>query len=150
MADIDTQKNFLKFLKSKNIAAISTVSPDNQPMSATIYYIIDDDFTFYFMSKDTHKTRNIQTNNKVALLISRENAPISAQIHGIADQIQGNSHFDMKRDELIQSLLHNPFSPPIFEVKGDDIFIYKITPTWMRWLDLTDKSDNKGFTQILP
>jgi general stress protein 26 len=150
MVDAETQKKFFEFIKSKNVAAISTVSADNQPMSATIYYIVDDNFTFYFMSKNTNKIRNIQNNNKVALLISRENAPISAQIHGVAQKIHGNSHFDKKRDELIQSLIHNSFSPPIFEVSGDDIFIHQITPTWMRWLDLTGESGSKGFKQILP
>jgi len=144
------QKNFLAFLKSKNVAILSTVSEDNQPMSATIYYTVDTDFNFYFMSKKTRKLQNVKTNNKVALLINRENAPETAQIHGIAEEIQGGAAFDAIRDELIQSLLHNVFSPPIFEIEDADIHIYKITPTWIRWFDLTGKSGNKGFKQILP
>jgi general stress protein 26 len=151
VVDTETKKNFLEFLKSTNVAVISTVSPDNQPMSAIIYYIVEDNnFNFYFMSKDSRKVQNIEKNNKVALLIGDGAAPVTVQIHGEAEQIRGDAEFDEKRDQLIQALLHNKFSPPIFEIEGEEFKIYKIKPTWIRWLDLRSKTDNKGFKEILP
>jgi len=150
VVDAETKKKFLEFLKNNNVAVISTVSPDNQPMSAIIYYIVDDNFNFYFMSKNTRKVQNIEMNNKVALQIGNGNAPVGAQIHGEAGKIIGDAEFDEKRDQLIQSLLHNKFSPPIFEIEGEEFVIYNIKPTWMRWLDLRGKTENKGFKEILP
>jgi len=149
MVDAETKQKFLEYLKKNKAAVLSTVSPDNQPMSAIIYFIVDNNFNFYFMSKNTRKVQNIESNNKVALLIGTENAPVTAQIHGEAGRIEGGVEFDKKRDELIQALLPNKFSPPIFEVEGVDIYIYKITPTWIRWFDLRYKED-RGFKQILP
>ncbi len=150
MADLDAKKLFIEFLKGINAAVLSTVSPENQPMSAMIYFISDDNLNFYFMSKNTMKTRNIESNNKVALLIGNEKAPVSAQVHGEVEKIMGGVVFDEKRDRLIQSMIHNSFSPPIFEVEGEEINIYKLTPTWIRWFDLRKPTEEKGFKQILP
>lgn len=157
MTDEINKNKFLDFLKSKNVAVISTVSEANQPMSATIYYVVDNDFNFYFMTKSfTRKFRNLKHNKEVALAVGTENTPVTAQIQGTAEQITDIKEFEERFKEMTKILQENKYVGPLFEIVANEdadhneIMLFKVTPTWIRWLDLREDLNNNNFVQILP
>ena len=65
-----SKQEVLKFLKEKELAVVSTVSAAGKPEAATVIYFIDDDFSFYFITRrNTRKFENLQLNNNVALVV---------------------------------------------------------------------------------
>lgn len=150
MVDAVAVAEILAYLRSKRVAVISTVSPSNQPMSAIIYYFVDDNFTFYFMSKRSRKTDNIKNNNEVSLVIGNEDLPVTVQIQGKAEKIDSNTdEYTEKKNQLTNVLMQSKFIPPIMKLDGAEIKIYKIIPTWMRWLDQRDPNGNSDFVQVI-
>ena len=157
MADIVIKNKFLTFLRSKSVGVISTVSSSNQPMSATIYFSVDKDLNFYFMTKSfTRKYQNLLHNNQVALLVGTENIPTIAQIQGTAEKIVNKEEFALHFKELKDILSSNEFVGPLFEIvknaegEQNEIYLFKIIPSWIRWLDLREGVDHNDFIQILP
>ena len=47
----DLKKEALKFLNEQVTAALATVSVTGEPQVATIYYHVDNDFNFYFITR---------------------------------------------------------------------------------------------------
>jgi len=144
---------FLTFLKNKQVAVISTVSETNQPESATIFYAVDDDLTFYFTTKSfTRKYKNLEHNHEVSLVIGTENVPVTVQIQGRAEQIQDDIEASQRLTQLRDVFTKNEFVGPLFEMVGEknELILYKITPTWIRWLDMREGTDHNEFIQVLP
>jgi general stress protein 26 len=153
MVDEVTKGKFLTFLKSKPVAVISTVSETQQPESATIYYAVDDDLTFYFTTKSfTRKYKNLEHNQEVSLVVGAENIPVTAQIQGRAERIQDDIEIDKRLTQLREVFTKNNFVGPLFELVGEknELFLFKITPTWIRWLDMREGTDHNEFLQVLP
>lgn len=150
---VDPKIACLKFLKSKSVAVLSTVSSTNQPMAATIYYTIDDHFIVYFMTKGfTRKYQNLEANREVSLVVGTENIPVTVQIQGTAEKIDNDLEYAQYLGELKNRFFQNTFIAPLFQLQDEKntIVFYKIIPSWIRWLDLRDTSGQKGFVQILP
>lgn len=147
-------KQFLDFIKSKPTAVISTISPENYPESATIFFTVDENLVFYFMTKSfTRKYSNIISNNKVALVIGTENEPVTAQIHGAAEQILDKEEANKRLEQLKTVFTKNDYVGPLFALTGEQnqILLFKITPSWIRWLDMREHNiDRNEFIQILP
>lgn len=156
MVDEKTKIDFMEFLKSKQVAVISTVSSDGQPESATIYFIVKEHFTFYFMTKNfSRKYKNLETNPHVALVIGTENTPVTAQIQGTAEKITDPAESDTRLKELMESIFKNDYVAPLFQMEPpekNEVVVYKITPSWIRWLDLRSEKEKVtgDFVQILP
>lgn len=156
MIDSQTHVDFMEFLKSKLVAVLSTVAPDGQPESATVYFTVQQNFSFYFMTKNfSEKYKNLEHNPKVALVVGTENEPVTAQIQGTAEKITDPKESDIKLNELMDNIMRNEYVAPLFQMSPpdkNDVVVYKITPFWIRWLDLRAEKEkvDKGFVQILP
>lgn len=137
------KKAALDFLKSKNVAVIATVSTQNTPEAATIHYVVDDEFNFYFMTEtNSRKAQNFMANNHVALVIGTEDIPVTVQAEGIVNQIDNGEEFMTKYEEL-RKASHSGSYPPLLEGLKDrpGATFYKILPTWIRWTDFREPSN---------
>lgn len=157
MVDILIKNRFLEFVKNESVAVISTVSAQNQPMSATIYFSVDIDLNFYFMTKSfTRKYKNIENNNQVSLVVGTENVPVTAQIQGSAVKLVDEGEIKVRLAELKKVIDKNKFIGPLFEIVANEnadhneIILFKIKPSWIRWLDLREGAEKNEFIQILP
>lgn len=145
--------DFMQYLRSKTIAVISTVSPTGQPMAATIYFVIDDKFNFYFTTKSfTRKHENLEHNPNVALVIGADNEPVTAQIQGKAERITEQGEIDLRMSQIEEIFGKNEYVAPLFQLAPprNEVLVYKITPNWMRWLDLRGDKTDGDFIQIMP
>ena len=153
MVDPATKTKFLEFVKSKHTAVIASVSYTGKPAAATIYFSMDEQLNIYFMTKKfARKFENLQNDHNVALVIGMDNEPATVQIEGIASQITEEKEFDLLMQQLQKKFFDNDFVAPLFQLSSDknEIILYKITPKWIRWLDLRGEDNKNGdFIQIL-
>ena len=133
----------LAFLKSKVVAVIATVTPDHTPEAATIHYVVDDDFNFYFMTEsNSRKAQNFISNNNVALVVGTENIPVTVQVEGKVNQIENGEEL-MARYQQLSDISHEGKYPPLLEglkARSGGTF-YKLQPTWLRWTDFREPSE---------
>lgn len=86
-----TREYLLGFLKQENLATLSTITSDNNPDAATIYYMIKDNFNIYFLTRnETGKYKNIQKHQEVVLTITNEQKLETVKIRGKAQPVTDN------------------------------------------------------------
>lgn len=115
---------------------------------------MDDKFNFYFTTKAfTRKHENIQHNPNVAIVVGTENEPVTAQIQGVATRITDVAEGQWVMGEMKRIFEGNSYVAPLFQMSPDtknEVVFYKITPDWIRWLDLRGEKVDGDFVQILP
>lgn len=130
----------LKFIKEQQFAIVSTASAKGEPQAATMAFLVEDDFTFYFITmNDSTKINNLKQNDKVAITLGFGPQPTTIQAGGRAEIIP-----DVP-DELFQKIIGS--SPtgdiskwPILKLAKKGFSTIKVRPTWMKWLDLNPNS----------
>lgn len=118
----------MKFLKSRNLMVLGTSHKD-KVWSATVYYVMTDDFEFIFYSRpDTRHSKNIGENENVSIVITeipvKNHKNRSIQISGIARRADGaewNHYYPLYEAQIKQA------------AKYPDHIIYVIKPEeiWM-------------------
>jgi general stress protein 26 len=152
MVDQIIKQKATQYLRSKFVAVISTVSQNNQPESATVYFDVDENFNFYIMTKQfTRKYKNIQQNQQVALVIGTDNEPATVQVQGKAEEISDSQEFDKRLESIKQRFFQNEYVAPLFQLQSEknEVVLFKIVPSWIRWLDLRGENTNGEFIQLL-
>lgn len=152
MVDLETKNKFFEFVKSKQTAVIATISNTGKPSAATIYFLMDEDLNLYFMTKKfARKFENLQFDHEIALVIGIDNEPVTVQIEGGASQIIEEKEFEQRLRQLQEKFFRNEYVAPLFQLASDknELIIYKITPKWIRWLDLRGEKKDGEFIQIL-
>lgn len=153
MVTPEQETKFREFIQSNIVAVLSTVSPKGLPMSATVYYFADEKCNFYFMTKTfSRKYENLKHNPNVALVIGTENKPVTVQVQGIAEQIIDPQELNERFEQIKQRFFRNDYVAPLFQMvpEKNEIVIYKLTPSWIRYLDLRGENVDTGYIQILP
>ena len=145
-----SKQEVLKFLKEKELAVVSTVSAAGKPEAATVIYFMDDDFSFYFITRrNTRKFENLQLNNNVAIVVGTELMPITVQIEGTAELVTGEKGeslvTEIAKRPQIQSLYFGPF----LELKGIDFAAFKVKINWLRWLSVDPETGKEDYSQII-
>jgi len=79
-----------RYLQPLAIAVLSTVNPKQHPYAALIYFIVDNDLNFYYLTKsDTNKSHNLKKNHHAALTIIDPLSPKTIQTTGSASEVEG-------------------------------------------------------------
>jgi general stress protein 26 len=151
-------KEALEFLQSQKVAVVASTSPDGEPHAAAVFYTVSDDlgFYFYFFSKDyTKKFKNLEANNRVALVIYTENPPVIVQAQGTVSAVTEGK----ERQEMVSKLVDISMSsdkyydPPISKMKGGELTLLKIDVESLRFADFrqrTSSSESGPFRQVIP
>lgn len=150
-ANDGTIKEALKFAQKKRLAVIATVAPNGVPESATILYSIDNEFNFYFITRnDSRKAQNLATNKNVSVVIGTELSPSTLQMSGIADpmSVEGQKEFidKLSNNEDLSALYYGPF----LNIMGVNFTLYKVTMNWARFLTLDMARIKEVYYQIIP
>lgn len=139
----------LEFLRASKTAVVSTVSKDGKPQAATVLYLIDDDFTFYFVTRESsRKFENLKNNKNIAAVIGTIPAPETVQLDGVAELVnEGLSVFTEKLS--MNTDLRDLYYGPFLNVIGLDIVVFKVKPNWLRYLCLDLKTLKENYYQII-
>ena len=150
--EINKQKA-LDFLRKKKVAVVSTVSSDNKPHSATVFYTVDDSFNFYFFTlDDTKKYTNLDNFNLASVVVFDEDSPQIIQAEGTVSLFENTDNSRTVVADLVKVAIDSSswYDPPIAKLEGGEITILKIEPTWLRLGDFTTTDRDNIFTQIIP
>lgn len=141
----DLKKEVLDFLQKHYLFTLATVGEKYQPHAAVLYYFIDNDFNFYFITrKGSEKFRNLTNNSKVAFVVFEEELRQSVQAQGIGEiaEISGESE-----NKIIQKLLENghkknmdSFVPLMSLYTESSIVLFRVKIKSIKWLKV-DKGD---------
>lgn len=147
-----SKQDVIKFLRSVNIMSLAACHGD-KPISTILLFAVDEDLNFYFATRsETYKTKALEVNPNVSMAIW-EHKRMLVQVDGKAEKIENleevNEVIDMLADSV--SRIGN-FWPPVvrFNDKGE-YAVFRITPHWLRSLDLTNESIREKedpFTEI--
>lgn len=150
----ELQREARAFLQKHKTCVLGTLAADGEPQGATMTYICDDDFNFYFVTrKESRKHRNLLADPRVSIVVGVDpEAPGTAQAQGKAE-VLNEPHFMIHYFEKIVDI-SAPEWWPLFALEGMDFVFFKVTPTWLRWLNLDagtyPRTYREGFQQILP
>jgi nitroimidazol reductase NimA-like FMN-containing flavoprotein (pyridoxamine 5'-phosphate oxidase superfamily) len=145
----ELKKNALEFLNEpKRITAvIGTSSLDNIPYTATVYYHVDDDFNFYFLTATgTQKYQNLQANPQAAITIGFGPSYTTMQGGGPVELLEKNSAEEKAAIAHLKERLqaHGNETWPIFqldEFEGESIAVFKLNTLTLQLLNLEQGND---------
>ncbi len=147
---MDTKREEVKnFLSNNYLASVSTVSPQREPQVAVVLYYSDDDLNLYFVTREhTRKAINLKSNKKVGIAIGNDRFPGTIQLQGEAEsKPEYIGEFVKKLGE--RSDLNDFYSGPFLKVRGLDFQVFKITPNWLRYINLDPATGLEESYQII-
>lgn len=150
----ELEAQVLRFLQRHKTAVLGTMSPEGTVQGATVSYIWDDEFNFYFITRrDSRKFRNMAANPRVSIVVGTEpSSPGTIQAEGIAKVIE-DPHFMVHYFTEIVDIT-KPEWWPLFGLSGMDFVFFQVKIDWLRWLDLDvvgyPATYQEHFRQIIP
>ncbi len=132
-----------------------STSFNDEPHSAVISYIVDDEFNIYFITDPTSKKgNNLEKNNKCAFVVGL--GPEISTMQG-AGVVEKEPEMTQEIMDKIAAHLTNLETHhwPLKRLNHESLMCYKLKPDWITWLnmDLTGAQADvykEGFYQILP
>lgn len=126
-----------EFLKSHPMGVLSTASPDGEPWGAAIYYVADEDFNFYFVTKaGTDKYRNLKTNPKVSLTVADPAEQTTVQAAGTVSQLPPEDYMDIVYGRLAKAARKpGHWTPPIEKLDKGDYMPFRLVPSKLHYAD---------------
>lgn len=133
----ERQQRIFDFLQTQGVGVLSTVTPNNDPHGAVIYFTIDPDFTIHLLTKrGTQKYDNIIHNNHVMLTVFDVHTQATVQVIGIAAEQEEAGWADMNKVmDSIFAMNHQKGGgrlPPIVKLQAGAFTTFTIKPIQIR------------------
>ncbi len=144
-------EEIIKFLKEEKqkLGVISTVTKENTPESAFMYYTFDKDLNIYFATRvASRKYKNFLENKHVAFVVATENPPQTLQLEGIATVAAEIEIQKSLFPELITLAAKRNFAAPISQMESSELKFIKITPNWIRFGNFEVRKHDGMFEEI--
>ena len=147
LAELKTKA--LEFLNepTRITAVIGTCSLDNIPYTATVYYWVDDEFNFYFLTATgTQKYENLQANPQAAITIGFGPSYTTMQGGGAVQELEKDSEEEKVVIAHLKKRLqeHGNQTWPIFQLddfRGESIAVFKLNTLTLQLLNLEQGND---------
>jgi len=157
----DIQKNALAFLTEPDrlTAVVGSCPKDGNSHVATVYYYVDNQFNFYFLT-GTHsqKYNNLMENSNAAMVVGFGPSQTTIQGQGAAILLDKSSEEEKEAIVHIKERLQNNQNEtwPIFQLDTYDnaaIAVFKFIPDTLQLLNLEHddglKVTTEGVVQII-
>ena len=139
----------LEFLSepTRITAVIGTSSLDNIPYTATVYYHVDDEFNFYFLTATgTQKYLNLHANPQAAITIGFGPSYTTMQGGGPVQELAKGSEEEKLAIAHLKERLqkHGNDTWPIFQLddfEGESIAVFKLNTLTLQLLNLEEGND---------
>jgi len=133
------------FLRHHPMGVLSTVSVDGTPWGAAVYYVADEDFNFYFVTRaETIKYQNLDQNPVAALTIADADSQTTVQLSGRISKVPVHDYMDVFFDKLakLRPEGQHHWAPPLEKIHKGNYMPLRLTPTRLQFADYKDiKSD---------
>lgn len=135
MENQELKERALAFIRSNNAMVVATATKKGEPHAATVYFDVDDDFSFYFItSAISRKALNLKDNDGVAFVIGFGPQLVTVQGGGKATSFEISADFFEKFLDRIEP--EEPVNWPLLRINKDSFSAFKIKPDWLVWLSL--------------
>ena len=131
------------FLQNPNqlTAVIATSDRDGIPHAATVYYYLDRELTFYFLTATgTTKYDHLVTNPHTAIVVGTGPAEITIQGQGMSRLLKkGSNEEAVAMVKIKKRLTEHDGTWPIFQVDqfdNESLAVFAFTPETLRLLNL--------------
>ena len=137
-ADSTIRAEALAFAKDHTAGVLATVSNDGAPHASIIYFVSDDSFNVYFLTKiGSRKYDSLKSNPQAAFTLGRQDIPQTLQIEGLVTELTSDSDRDAHIPDLMNILANVSFGMvPAAKMDGD-LTVMHLKPTWIRWGDFS-------------
>lgn len=138
MADSQSYSKVHDFLKHHPMGVLSTADADGHPWGSAIYYVADDEFNFYFVTRvETLKYRNIEKNPHVALTIADPESQATVQVRGIVSKLPPDRYMEIVFDKLAKiGPKDDPtWAPPMSKLHKGNYMPLHLMPTKLQYAD---------------
>lgn len=127
----DSEKIY-EFIKSHNLAVLSTVTHDFLPQSAVVGFSERENLELIFgTSSKARKYQNLLKNPRVSIVIGWDKGK-TVQYEGEAVELKGET----ERQEAISTYLSKTPSAAKFLSDSEEA-IFKVVPKWIKYMDLS-------------
>ena len=140
-----------EFNIERQTLCLCTVSEEGQPQCSLVHFAVNGHSDILFFSKEeTRKSRNIEKNPKVSMLLSNESKEEILQIEGVAERIN-NEGERRKAFALIRKATKRKLNwiNPAGKIFGGELVLYKVYVTWAQ-LGHFKKGGSELFDQLFP
>jgi len=139
----EIREEALKFLNENNTGVLATTF-NGEPHAATIYYTVDDNFSFYFITKrHTEKYQNLVLSGRVAFVVGTGPEYTTVQARGSVEPIKNGDIEKVLEHFKKMPTLRRPKDWPLNVadvLRGKIPMIFKITPDELTFMNLDDKN----------
>lgn len=133
----EAKRKAQSFLKKHQLAALATVSQDNVPYAASVYYVCDANCNLYFVTReDTQKAQNISHDSRVSMVITDEDTAETVQLVGLASVVEDHHSESDILEQLWRVTLHKQSWPaPVVKMDNGELQLIKIEPAELKYGD---------------
>lgn len=126
-----TKQDVFDFIKTNGLAVVATTDSHGSPQAAVVEYGELEDFTIIIDTlKSSRKYKNIQQNDKVAIVIGWDN-DITVQIDAVAIELNG------KRLDIAEEAYFKKNERARKWETRPEIAYFACKPTWLRYSDVS-------------
>lgn len=132
-----------EFLKKRHMAVLSTVSKDNQPWGSAIYFVADEEFNFFFVTRaDTFKYQNLEAKPYAALTVADEATQTTVQASGKISKVPADEMLDIALNKLEKARPKGDINwvPPIYKVHKGDYMVLRLTPDKLQYANYSKQT----------
>lgn len=144
---VEARKRAFKFLKENKTAVLATASRDGGVQAATLFYSVDDDFTFNFITDNkSRKFLNLKENPHVAIVVGIGPEVTTIQCGGHVEIVDYLKELP-RAAKIIRKVYENsrlhggPPSLPVLMNPGVELGVFIVKPEWMTMLNLEYNKD---------
>lgn len=136
--DSSVRAEALAFAKSHSAGVLATVAKDYSPHASVVYYVADDSFNIYFLTKrGSRKYDAIKAHPQVAFTLGRQDIPQTLQIEGMGSELESAEDQQKHVPDLLQILMaQTPGFAPVGKMDGN-LAVMWLQPKWIRWADFS-------------
>ena len=144
------------FLRQHQMGVLSTVSEDGMPWGAAIYYVADEGFNFYFVTRaETFKYQNLDKNPYAALTVADADSQTTVQASGMVTRVPVEDYADIVFDKLAKLRPKDDphWSPPLSKLHAGNYIPLCLTPSKLNYANYKDRKADihaEYIEQIIP
>ncbi len=146
----DRQRRIHDFLSQQHVGVLSTVTPDNDPHGAVVYYCLGEDFTICLLTKKgTRKYDNIMHNNHVMMTVFEPASQAIAQILGIATEYSAAKEVTEISNKIFKRMMqsHDNQLPPLVKLQAGAFTAFVIEPVQIR-MAVYSRPDSGDYNEL--
>ena len=126
------------FLRHNPMGILSTVNAEGQPWGSAVFYVSDEDFKFYFVTRaGTLKFKNIENSPLASLTIANNETQTTVQVAGTISKVPLKEYGEIIFGKLMDARPKNDehWIPPLAKIHEGDYVPLCLTPSKLQYAD---------------